>query len=74
MYYAWWGVAVTKYTFYRGAIIESIISNARYAVRDGDRSEGGATIESIIINTIHRVRDNQIFYFYIIDIEVVRIV
>ena len=45
--------------FCKIATTESIISNARYAVRDGDRGEGGATIERFISNTRHAVRDGD---------------
>ena len=42
------------------ATSESIISNARYAVGDGNGSEGGATKESIISNARDAIRDNCI--------------
>ena len=39
---------------------ESIISNARYAIRDGDGGEGGAFIESKHSNARDAVRDNRV--------------
>ena len=36
---------------------ESIISNARYAIRDGDGGEGGAVIESSISNACDAIGD-----------------
>ena len=42
-----------------GTIQKNIISNARYAIRDGDGGDGGATKESIISNTRYAVGDSD---------------
>ena len=42
---------------------ESQISNARYAVGDGDGGQRRATSESIISNACHAIRDSEICYF-----------
>ena len=42
-----------------GATFESMISNARDAVRDSNRGEGGATIESIISNARYAIWDSD---------------
>ena len=39
--------------------MESITSNSRYTIRNGDRSEGGARMERIIFNTCYTVRDSN---------------
>ena len=42
-----------------GAISESLISNARYAITDSDGGEGGARPESPISNARYAVRDSN---------------
>ena len=49
---------ITIFHFHRGeggAIIESTMSNARYAITDSDGGEGGASRESIISNACYAV-------------------
>ena len=40
--------------------MESISSNARYAIGDSNRGEGGVTFESVISNARYALRDNSI--------------
>ena len=42
-----------------GAILERVLSNARYAVGDGYGGEGGATIERIVSNACYGVGDGE---------------
>ena len=40
--------------------MESISSNARDAIRDSNRGEGGVTFESVISNARDALRDNSV--------------
>ena len=40
-------------------MMESIISNTRYAVRDSDRGEGGARCESTISNARYAIGESN---------------
>ena len=53
---------ITLFNYHRGeggARKESSLSNARYALGDGDGGEGGATRESIISNARYAIRDSN---------------